>query len=217
MRLRGLRRVSLSVLFILSLALATAVQFGPAARSAAAFPPFECKPQYADQTYTQWLNSEFIKWRCAFGENFRWWWVIQEVGNDDERENWERYAGGAIWQSIVQSAIGESEDHKGLFVGAYELRGPSGSPIERLLAVHLVVQYNSGGAWHNCSDTGWKQSPRATSQWQYWFDYSQYAGPKCGNHTYRVASAGRFLSVSTGQWVTNAWVYSGNLGLGNPV
>jgi hypothetical protein len=216
MRSWGRPRVSLGILFILSLALATAVQVGPAARPAAAYPPYDCSPQWADQTYTQWLNSEYVKFKCVYGSSFKWWWAIVEAGSDEDREDWERYVGAAVWQSILQSAIGKARNQKGLFVAAYELRGPSGSPISRILAVRMIVEYSSGGTWHTCSDTGWKQSPRATSQWQYWFDYSQYAGPKCGYHTYRVRAAGQFLSVSTGQWVTNAWVYSGNLGLGTP-
>jgi hypothetical protein len=216
MRSWGRQRASWSILFILSLALATAVQIGPAARPAAAFPPRECEPAWADQTYRQDLNSEYIVWRCAYGSNFKWWWVIQEVGSDEERQDWERYAGGAVWQSVLQSGIGKARNHKGLFVAAYELRTPSGTPIPRIMAVRLLVEYYSAGTWRTCSDTGWKQSPRATSQWQYWFDYSQYPGAKCGYHTYRARAAGRFLSVSTGQFVTNAWVSSGNLGLGDP-
>jgi hypothetical protein len=225
MKPRGRRAAWLGGVLIASLLLASAVQVGPAARPAAAWPPYDCEPQWADQTYTQYFNDEYIKYRCAFGEHFRWWWVVEEVGSDDERLDWERYAGAAVWQAVLQSGIGrgygadDPDDpyDPGVFTVAYELRTPGGTPMPRLLAVRMIIQYQSAGAWYTCSDTGWKQSPRATPQWEYWHEYGPiYGRPKCGEHPYRVKAAGRFLSISTGQWVTNAWTYSRPIGLYSP-
>ena len=215
MRRRSLPSVSLRVVLTLCLVLATAMLLGPVARRAAAEPSFDCEPKYADQEFKVYLNNDYIKYKCVFGSNYKWWWAIVEVGSDEEHEDWERYFQASIYQAVLQSGIGRVGG-PGLFIGAYELRTPSGIPMPRRLGVRLLVKYSSGGAWHTCSDTGWKLSPRATARWEYWFDYEQYGKPKCGDHTYRVSAAGQFLSESTGQWVTNSWVQSGNLGLTTP-
>jgi hypothetical protein len=217
MRRSGLPRASLRVVVVLALFLATAIQLGPAVRPAAAEPPFECEPKWADQEFKVYLNDEWVKYKCAFGSNFKWWWVISGVGSDEEREDWERYVGPSVYQALLQSGIG-AVGGPGMFIGAYELRTPSGIPMPRILAVRLLVKYSSGGVWHTCSDTGWKVSPRATSRWEYWLEYGPlYGKPKCGDHTYRVSAAGQFRSVSTGQWVTHSWVQPGDISLHTPL
>jgi hypothetical protein len=199
-----------------ALVLASGGLVGPAARPAAAEPPFRCGPNFEGDTYRQDFNDEYIVWRCAYGANFAWWWVIHELGSDEERVDWERYAGASVYQAILQSGIGRVGG-PGLFVAAYELRTPGGTRMPRILAVRMIIQYQSAGAWYTCSDTGWKQSPRATPQWEYWHEYGPiYGRPKCGEHPNRVKAAGRFLSISTGQWVTNAWTYSRPIGLYSP-
>jgi hypothetical protein len=66
MKPRGSRTAWLGILAV-SLALATAVQVGPAARPAAAEPEIECSKNNVDQKVRQDLNDVYIVWRCAYG------------------------------------------------------------------------------------------------------------------------------------------------------
>jgi hypothetical protein len=212
-------RSHLLLLITLSLVL-VALQAGPAAQVAAAdeetvnYPPFECHEALDGYIYKEYIDPDgdvFWLWECVWGANFGWWWVLVGIGIDDDSDDtqWKRYYDSGVWQTIVQAGAGWDRFYDGLFVGAYELRGPSGSPISRIMATRLLIKKYSGGTWSTCSDTGWKQSPRAVSQWQYWVSYT--TGAKCGTGTYRVSTAGRFLSAATGTWITNAWVQSGNV------
>jgi hypothetical protein len=216
MRTRHLR-VAASVVFAVSLLLATAIQLGPAARLAAAH-HLSCSDPFEGQTHRQDLgNGSYVVWRCAFGSNFRWYWAIVQVGNDEEEDNMslERFYQAGIYQVILQAAAGTGTGY-GHFHANYELRGPSGTPMERVMAVRLLIQYApvQGAPYTTCGDTGWKQAPVATSKYRYWVKYDSL---KCGRGWYRVQTAGRFLSVSTGQWVTHSWVNSGGVAIKPPV
>jgi hypothetical protein len=91
------------------------------------------------------------------------------------------------------------------FVGSFDLRGPHGSPLNRTVAVRLLVLHSAtaGSGYTACSDTGWKQAPTSGSHFFYELQYGN--GPKCGNGYYKLWTAGRFKSVSTGDWVTSPW------------
>ena len=201
-------------LIVLCLALVATIQVGPAAQKAAAYPPIECHEALDGDIYKEYVDPDgdvYWLWRCTYGVNFRWWWVLIGIGIDDDPDDteWRRYYQTGVWQTILQAGVGEDARSRGLFVGAYELRGPSGSPIERIMATRLLIKHYTGSTWETCSDTGWKQSPRATSQWQYWVNYGPT--PKCGTGLYTVSTAGRFLSAATGTWVTQSWVQTGSV------
>jgi hypothetical protein len=226
MRPRRLRRSLLLALVTLCLTLpalhltpavaaptSTSEAAGAEPRSTSAYPNRACGPQNEGEIYPEWEPDPgiWLYWECTYGANFAWWWELVGVGlGDDEDTDWRRYYQTGVWQSIVQSGAGYDSSGAGEFVGTYDLRGPSGSPIYRTMAVRLIVKINRSGSWDLCGDTGWVQAPTTTNKWQHELRYGSKT-PCNQNGWYRVSAAGRFRSVSTGQWVTNAWVQSGSV------
>jgi hypothetical protein len=197
----------------------------PAVRSqvaqpgAAKLPDFPCEERFLGVFYYQPIafnTSDYIIWQCVHTPIFKYWWKMKRIGNQKEDEGrgdykWLKFGVEGVWQGIVQGGFavidvdGNPSNDNLDSVASFDLRGPSGSPIYRTLATRLLVAVSkSGGPWNACSDTGWEQAPPNTFFWESKLQYGN--GPKCGTGRYSAWAAGRFKSVSTGQWVTTDWV-----------
>jgi hypothetical protein len=186
---------------------------------AAALPDYVCAEPYEGLLYYQpvsFNSSDYIIWQCVYTPIFKYWWKMRRIGNQQEDEErgdykWLKFGAEHVWQGIVQSGFavidvdGNPSNDNLDSVASFDLRGPSGSPINRTLATRLLVAVSKqGGPWKACSDTGWEQAPPNTFFWETVLQYGN--GPKCGTGRYSAWAAGRFKSVSTGQWVTTDWV-----------
>jgi hypothetical protein len=132
-------------------------------------------------------------WRCSqYDSQDLYYWKIDDFGTANEKLG-------------VLDADGNHSNDNLDFVGSFDLRGPHGSPLNRTIAVRLLVLHSSsaGSGYTACSDTGWKQAPTSGSKAFYELQYGN--GPKCGNGCYKLWTAGRFKSVATGDWVTSPW------------
>jgi hypothetical protein len=182
-------------------------------------PDYLCAKETKGNLYYQPFSADsgdYIIWECVYTPIFKYWWKMRRVGNEqldeefDSVNKWVKFGVEKVWQGIVQSAIGRvdldgnpSNDNVDS-IASFDLRGPSGSPIYRTMDVRLLVAVSKGGGpWSACSDTGWQRAPSGSFFWEVKL---QYDGPKCKTARYSAWAAGRFLSVSTGQWVTTDWV-----------
>lgn len=182
-------------------------------------PDYICEERFLGVFYYQpvaFNSSDYIIWQCVYTPVFKYWWKMRRIGNQQEDEErgdykWLKFGASGVWQGIVQSGFavidvdGDPRNDNLDSVASFDLRGPSGSPIYRTLATRLLVAVSkNGGPWNACSDTGWEQAPPNTFFWETILQYGN--GPKCGTGRYSAWAAGRFKSVSTGQWVTTDWV-----------
>lgn len=195
----GQRRRSAGVL-LLTIAFALTVASAPVA----AAPPIEpkdfpvglCTERNEGQAQPEFLNpntSDYVVWRCSqYDSQDLYYWKIDDFGTANEKLG-------------VLDADGVHSNDNLDFVGSFDLRGPHGSPLNRTIAVRLLVLHSSsaGSGYTACSDTGWKQAPTSGSKAFYELQYGN--GPKCGNGYYKLWTAGRFKSVATGDWVTSPW------------
>lgn len=193
------RRRSAGVL-LLTIAFALTVASAPVA----AAPPIEpqdfpvglCTERNEGQAQPEFLNpntSDYVVWRCSqYDSQDLYYWKIDDFGTANEKLG-------------VLDADGVHSNDNLDFVGSFDLRGPHGSPLNRTIAVRLLVLHSSsaGSGYTACSDTGWKQAPTSGSRAFYELQYGN--GPKCGNGYYKLWTAGRFKSVATGDWVTSPW------------
>lgn len=193
------RRRSAGVL-LLAIAFALTVASTPVA----AAPPIEpkdfpvglCTERNEGQAQPEFLNpntSDYVVWRCSqYDSQDLYYWKIDDFGTANEKLG-------------VLDADGVHSNDNLDFVGSFDLRGPHGSPLNRTIAVRLLVLHSSsaGSGYTACSDTGWKQAPTSGSKAFYELQYGN--GPKCGNGYYKLWTAGRFKSVATGDWVTSPW------------
>lgn len=193
------RRRSAGVL-LLAIAFALTVASTPVA----AAPPIEpqdfpvglCTERNEGQAQPEFLNpntSDYVVWRCSqYDSQDLYYWKIDDFGTANEKLG-------------VLDADGVHSNDNLDFVGSFDLRGPHGSPLNRTIAVRLLVLHSSsaGSGYTACSDTGWKQAPTSGSRAFYELQYGN--GPKCGNGYYKLWTAGRFKSVATGDWVTSPW------------
>ncbi|HET8659223.1 MAG TPA: hypothetical protein VFM55_09525 [Micromonosporaceae bacterium] len=204
-----------------------------AARPAQAIPPYwECNSDgEVGRLWTEWISvasSDYIVWECEKGPYFGYWWRIADIRNaeDDAKafsENWKKFVQDEVYQGLVDIGLGlidldgnPSNDNLDSVV-SFTLHGPSGSPIFRTLGARILVGYSrySSGPFSACSDTGWLTSNPDVSAFSTKLQYGN--GGKCGTGFYRLQGSGRFLSQSTGSWVTMPWVYSSPLYVYGPV
>jgi hypothetical protein len=186
------------------LLLAIAFALTVASAPVAAAPPIEpkdfpvglCTERNEGQAQPEFLNpntSDYVVWRCSqYDSQDLYYWKIDDFGTANEKLG-------------VLDADGNHSNDNLDFVGSFDLRGPHGSPLNRTIAVRLLVLHSSsaGSGYTACSDTGWKQAPTSGSKAFYELQYGN--GPKCGNGYYKLWTAGRFKSVATGDWVTSPW------------
>lgn len=218
------RRRSAGVL-LLAIAFALTVASTPVA----AAPPIEpkdfpvglCTERNEGQAQPEFLNpntSDYVVWRCSqYDSQDLYYWKIDDFGTANEKlgelDAMEtlKWVSEGVFIGLVGEGFGvldadgvHSNDNLD-FVGSFDLRGPHGSPLNRTIAVRLLVLHSSsaGSGYTACSDTGWKQAPTSGSRAFYELQYGN--GPKCGNGYYKLWTAGRFKSVATGDWVTSPW------------
>ncbi len=229
LRRRGVLRVVVVLLAVLGLTGGQVSRPDPAR----AIPPiYLCDSQDdVGKTYIEWVSvygSDYIVWECTYFPTWHmYWWRLADIRNAEEDarafyDSWKRFVGEEVWAGIVQGAIGEIDadgdwrNNNIDSVATFSLRGPNGSPIYRTLGARIIVgvSRNGGQSWDACSDTGWRTSNPDVSAFSTKLQYPD--GPKCGVGHYRTQAAGRFKSVSTGQWVTTGWVYTPMMFAGPP-
>lgn len=220
------RKHVLASLFVLALVLGSIVA-PDSARPAHAIPPYiacnsdsEVGDLYIE--YVSLYSSDYIVWECEKGPYFGYWWRIAAIRNGEEdakafSKDWKKFVEEEVYQGLVDIGIGiidrdgnPTNDNMDSVV-AFTLHGPNGSPIYRTLGARIIVGYSpySSGPFSACSDTGWKTSNPDVSAFSTKLQYGN--GAKCGTGFYRLQGSGRFLSQSTGSWVTMPWVYSAPL------
>ena len=224
MRSPSQRRRSAGVL-LLAIALALTVASAPLAAAqpdgTTEFPIGPCAKQYENNTSIEFVapnTSDYVVWRCSqYDSEDLYYWKIDDFGNANEKlgelDAMEtlRWLRDGVFIGLIGEGFGvidadgnHSNDNLD-FVGSFDLRGPHGSPLNRTIAVRLLVLHSStaGSGYTACSDTGWNQAPTSGSKAFYELQYGN--GPKCGNGYYKLWTAGRFKSVATGDWVTSPW------------
>ena len=199
------------VLFVSAFLLGTFAYVGPLAKPAAA----DMLPQ-ALCTYDGRLEPEYftdgtiVEWICVIQPPRHPFWRIFHILPGPERFRITPFNDDSPpYKSYVNSGIGKG-GRNGFGVVSYAIRNPNGTPLNRRIAVRLILKNRTTGG--TCGDTGWKEA--ATPRSNYTYEVSKDLPGTCGGTGYfETSAAGRFFSTSLNAWVTTNWVQSGELRL----
>jgi hypothetical protein len=212
-RPRTLRKPTLALLALLLALTAAQVGLMP---SAAAEPRPENKhcpypgaietQTLQDGTKVEWICKRFFAYANNMGEYWEWEFS-RMIPGPHEMAGGTRNSSSPPYIMRIRSAVAKGVGG-GDAVGAIWIHNPSGTALNRRIAVHTIMEYapTPTSSYINCHDLGWVEAPTQRHFW--WNAVKQHTQPDCGTGYYRAQVAGRFLATSTNTWQTSGWHYS---------
>jgi hypothetical protein len=164
-------------------------------------------------------TEDYVIWECTKGKTtpIVYYWKLVDIRNVREdaealREGIVKFVRTNVWIGLVTGGFGvfaATPYHRAHIrvVGAFDLRNWSGTPINRNMGIHMVLQssHNGGATWASCADTGWKDASSATSKYSYEF----YRLTSTCDGTIRLLTQAHFFQLSTNTWWTSSFVTAG--------